>query len=297
MNNFLIGQYGGFDYQRFERDYRASFYGIEACLFESEEDTLNLIQESQKHNFNVGIHFPLRAGRSHTRDALFLSKDDRVREDAFEWIKQELDYLTKVKPKYVLFHYPKPVILDDRVDWGKWKFADPSEYVHESSYSYEEFAKRSEELFEWLTVQSETYHFTPVLEFDALNQYIYETNLVEELLDKYNKIKLCLDTGRLYLQEKIDPFFDARRVIRKFAKYADEIHLFNLQYTDRWLQHHYPVLPELNPSEGWAPIEDYLNIIREENRNVKILFEHRSDLISDVELERCYNWVDNILNK
>ena len=58
---------------------------------------------------------------------------------------------------------------------------------------------------------------------------------------------------------------------------------------------HYPALPELNPAEGWAPIEDYLRIIREENSEVKIMFEHRSDLITAEQLEHCYEWVNGIL--
>ncbi len=33
-----------------------------------------------------------------------------------------------------------------------------------------------------------------------------------------------------------------------------------------------------------------------ENKTVKIQFEHRSDLISDADLERGYRWVDEVLN-
>ncbi|MBY9086277.1 sugar phosphate isomerase/epimerase, partial [Paenibacillus sp. HN-1] len=108
--------------------------------------------------------------------------------------------------------------------------------------------------------------------------------------------KLCLDTGRLHLQDKIDPFFDSRQVVRKYVKYAEVIHLWNLQYTDKIEKYHYPVLPEQRPEKGWAPIEEYLNIIRKENRDVKIQFEHRSDFLTDDDLERCYMWVDEIIN-
>ncbi|MNM63180.1 hypothetical protein D3C81_745400 [compost metagenome] len=292
----MIGQYGAFDYKKYHRDYKDTFFGIEACLFNNEEDTLNLIHESKARGFEIGVHFPLRAGRSSLRDALFLSPENRVRDEALEIIQQELDYLVRVKPRYVLFHYPKPVILDERVDWSSWRFADDKEYVYESNYSIDEFIEKSEYLFQWLSVKSEEYQFIPVLEFDALNKYVYQTDILEEFLHKYSKIKLCLDTGRLYLQDKIDPFFDSRQVVRKYAKYAEVIHLWNLQYTDKIEKYHYPVLPEQSPDEGWAPIEEYLNIIREENRNVKVQFEHRSDLINDDDLERCYMWVDEVLN-
>lgn len=46
--------------------------------------------------------------------------------------------------------------------------------------------------------------------------------------------------------------------------------------------------------DGWAPIDEYLKIIKEANNNVKIMFEHRSDLISDEELDNCYSWIESI---
>ncbi|MGZ9584503.1 sugar phosphate isomerase/epimerase [Paenibacillus marinisediminis] len=296
MYKYSIGQYGSFDYNKFHRDYKPSFHGIEACLFEKEEDTINLVNEAMKHGFEIGIHFPLRAGQSEWRDALFLSSDETIYQASLELIQRELEYLISVKPRYVLFHYPKPIILDDRVDWTTWRFTDPLEYVYESEYAIEVLIERSEFLFQWLSDKSEEFNFIPVLEFDALNRYIYDTDLLEAWLVKYPKIRLCLDTARLYLQDRIDPHFHAVDVIRKFVKYADVIHLSNCQFIDKVVQRHFPVLPELSPSEGWAPIEQYLSIIREENSHLRIHFEHRSDYISDEDLERCYEWVDNILN-
>jgi hypothetical protein len=199
MKNFMIGQYGGFDYTKFNKDYREQFFGIEACLFDDAADTIILIKEAKLANFHIGIHFPFRAGKSEFRDPLFLSQDNVTRANAFELVQNELDYLTALKPKYILFHYPKPVILDDRADWEKWRFGDSREFVYESDYSYEELIVKSEYLFQWLSLKSVEYDFTPVLEFDALNRYVYETTFLENLLEKYPRIKLCLDTGRLYL--------------------------------------------------------------------------------------------------
>ncbi|WP_433616938.1 hypothetical protein [Paenibacillus cellulositrophicus] len=133
------------------------------------------------------------------------------------------------------------------------------------------------------------------MEFDALNSYIYEHDVLEALLKKYPDIRLCLDTGRLFLQQNVDPSFQALPVIRKYAKYADVIHLWNLQYTKSSVKLRYPVLPEQRPEDGWAPIGDYLTVIREENPQVKIQFEHRSDLVSHEDLQRCYEWVDECL--
>lgn len=296
MQRFMIGQYGGFDYNKFHKDFKAEFYGIEACSFKTEEDCRTLLETAQKYGFHIGVHFPLRANPARLRDALFLSPDDNERSEAFRHIQEELDYMVKLRPDYVLFHYPKPVILDPRADWSNWRFADRREYIYEADLSLDELMQHSKNLFDWLSRKGRDYRFQPILEFDGLNSYVYQHDFLEQLLLAYPDIKLCLDTGRLYQQDKLDPNFNARALLRKYTKFASLIHLSNVQFNKSIQYDHYPVLPELSTGEGWAPIEDYLDIIREENSEVKIMFEHRSDLISAEELERCYAWVDNILN-
>jgi sugar phosphate isomerase/epimerase len=298
MNRFIIGQYGSFDNKKYKRDFREGFYGIEACSFGSGNDTANLLKEARQRGFRIGVHFPLRAGLSPLRDALFQSKDRTVRVQAYDLIQQELEFLATIKPSYILFHYPKPVILDDKVDWSKWRFAHRSEYEYESEYSFEEFKVSSEMLFEWLSLKGREYNFTPILEFDALNKYVYDDKFLVQLLEQYTGVRLCLDTARLYLQQRLDGSFDSISVLKQYAKFADTIHLSNVHIDDdnRIHNNHYPVLPTQDPREGWAPIEQYLNIIHQENKSVKIMFEHRSDWVTDEELEECYNWVHGILN-
>lgn len=297
MNNFMIGQYGKYDFNKFNRDYREDFYGIEACLFKSEEDIDHLVNESGKRGFNIGIHFPLRSGVHKLRDPQFLAADEKVRTSAFECIEEELNYIGRkcIRPQYVLFHYPKPVILDGNTDWRNWRFADSSEYVYESDYPDNEFIKRSECLFEWLSEKSIEYGFVPVLELDAVSKYIYKTSILEELLDRFERIKLCIDTARLHIQDMTEVLFDPADIIGRFSKYAKVIHLSNAKVTDCVEHAHFPALPGLKQSEGWANIESYLEIIRQNNPNVKIMFEHRSDLISDEELGICYSWVSGLL--
>jgi sugar phosphate isomerase/epimerase len=260
---------------------------------------MRLVQEAQKAGFRLGVHFPLRAGRFPLRDPQFLTADDASRAAVYNAVEQELEFLAVVvQPAYVLFHFPKPVILDDTVDWSGWRFADRSEYVYERSYSLDEFTENSESLFAWLSEKGEAFGFTPVLELDALNHYIYEKDALRPLLDKYPGIKLCLDTARLFLQERIDPRFDAKSIIKRYAKYAETIHLSNvrLNQENKVAQSRFPALPSLDPDEGWAPIEAYLHLVRQHNKDVKIMFEHRSDEVSDEELQECYNWVERMLS-
>lgn len=296
MNRFMIGQYGYFNQDKHIRDFKDSFYGVEACLLEDDTQIKQLIETAKYEKFNIGIHFPLRAHRWKLRDPQFLSKDNEIRNSSYMYMRDEINFLQEVMPKYILFHYPKPVILAKSVNWTTWRFADGSEYYYEDEYSYKEFIEKSEELFTWLTEISIKHEFIPVLELDALNKYVYDSDLLEILLNRYSQVRLCLDIGRLHLQDKLDKNFNSFDVTSRFAKYAEVIHLWNVKVNNNLEHSHFPVLPNLLPEEGWADIEKYLNIIKKENKSCKILFEHRSDLISDKELDLCYRWVNNILS-
>lgn len=83
-------------------------------------------------------------------------------------------------------------------------------------------------------------------------------------------------------------------IIKKYEKYTEVVHLWNIKVSGNLGNNHFPELPNLKVEDGWAPIEEYLKIIAEENANVRIMFEHRSDLISDEELEKCYSWISKI---
>ena len=297
MKNFIIGQHGFFDYKKFRKDFRGGFYGIEACLLDSEEDIENLAAEACRNNLKIGIHYPLRGKVHKHRDPQFLASAADVRHGFFNSIKTELDYISDkgLKPEYILFHYPKPVILNKQHDWSRWRFTDGSEFVYESEYSYNEFAQRSRQLFEWLAEQGEKYGFIPVLELDAVCTYIKETTLLEELLESFSEIKLCLDMARLHFQTLTDPSFNTDDILKRFSKYTVLIHLSNTRITDNTVYAHFPALPGLKPEDGWADMNNYLPIIGKINRNVKVLFEHRSDLISDEELDKCYKWAGQLL--
>lgn len=91
MQRFMIGQYGGFDYNKFHKDFKAEFYGVEACSFKTEKDCRTLLEAAQKYGFHIGVHFPLRANPARLRDALFLSQDDNERSEAFRHIQEELE--------------------------------------------------------------------------------------------------------------------------------------------------------------------------------------------------------------
>ncbi|MEW4369390.1 sugar phosphate isomerase/epimerase [Paenibacillus kandeliae] len=296
-NQFMIGMYGGLDMIKFKRDYRDSFYGIEACLFEKKDDMDQLRELAVQNGMKIGVHFPLRAHTYPFRDAPILAKCQQMRDDAYKAVAQELEYLSTYRPTYVLFHYPKPVILDSHVDWSIWTFGDSSEYEYSNDTSIAIIRQLSQEWFEWIQKQAKRYDFIPVMELDTWSSWFYKERWFLDLLDTYCDIRICLDMQRLYLQQRIDPDFDVLRIIRQLAPYTYSIHVSNMQCSvnGEILNRHYPVLPEQSTAAGWAPIAEYLKTIFNINGNVKIMFEHRSELISETELERCYSYLRDII--
>lgn len=91
MKKFMIGMHGKYDDIKLKRDYREDFYGIEVCLSENEKDIEKLIDNTERKEIKIGIHFPLRAGILRLRDPQFLSLDEDERRNAFRYIEEELE--------------------------------------------------------------------------------------------------------------------------------------------------------------------------------------------------------------
>ena len=70
----------------------------------------------------------------------------------------------------------------------------------------------------------------------------------------------------------------------------------NLRVKDNLVNNHYPALRRLKPEQGWADIAKYIGIIKRENNQFKVLFEHRSELISEQELNYCYQWISELIS-
>lgn len=294
MKRFMIGQFDRFDINRQNRDFRDYFFGIEVNQMESLAELQILKDNIINRNLKIGIHFPLLKNQWRSRDPQYLSKDNKTYEESINYMESEFSRAEEFNPEYILLHYPKPVILDNKVNWSSWRFYDDTEYYYESEISYKYFEERSSNFFKILSEQGKKYNFTPVLELDGLNKYVYGTNLLEDLLDEYPTIKLCLDFGRIHLQDCLDDNFIGRNIIKKFGKYTHLVHLWNAKVYENG---HFPALKSLNVADGWGDMDSYFKALNEVNDAYKVLFEHKSHLISDVELEECYQWTYDLVNR
>lgn len=294
-NRFMIVLFEQFNLIRYNRDMQTNFLGVQACEYDNVDEIKKLTEQIKNDNKRLGIHFPLRANQWKFRDPQYLSQDCNQRIESFDFMDKEFKYLKDLDTMFVLLHYPKPVILDDSVDWTNWKFADKTEYNYESEYSYDEFRKKSRYFFQWLSNKSKELNILAILELDAINKYIYDTNLLIDLLEEFDNIKLCIDIGRLHIQDKLDKNFDPFEFISKTAKYVEVVHLWNVQVSSKITHSHYPVLPCQKVEDGWADIAKYIKTINLYNNTYKIVFEHYSDVINDYQLEECYTWIKSLL--
>lgn len=291
MTEYFIGMHVNFDDEKHDRDFTSEISGIEFCNFDKKEEIQRMIDIHQRDKFKIGIHFPLDKSSYKYRDPLLLSLDKDERLEALEAVEKELRIGKDIGVEYLLIHFPKPMVVDKSLEWSKCYFSHDGEIVDETQYSFDLFRLNCHEVLNKLSKLSKEYELQIVLELDILNKYFYNENLLEELLNKYTNIKLCLDSARFHVISKIDNNFDWKSFIEKMAKYTYLLHISNIMVTDKLEKGHHPVSKDLKIEDGWGNTGEFLEIISSKNKDLKILFEHRSDILSDDELNKCYQWV------
>lgn len=292
MSRFLIGMYGGFDEHKYKRDFRPGFFGVEACLFQEDQDVDKLVRKAREEGFDFGVHYPLIRKDTPYRDPFLLSLDEEERGRAWEQFESEAAYAAGKGAAYILTHFPKPVLVNRSVDLRFWRFAGYKEWMFADEYPYGQLKDNLYALFVKLSDIAVKYGIQVVLENDAMATALTKGDLLTDLLARHDKVKVCLDIGRLHLQEKLDTAFQAMEFAEKTAPYTYLVHLWNTNPSQNQAGGHYPVLPEQKPQDGWADTAAFIRTIKNHNPDVKILYEHRSDLVSDEDLDRCYDWVE-----
>lgn len=292
MAEYFIGMPNHFDQKKFDRDFISpEFTGIEFCSFASDAEIQEIVEFTKLKNIKIGIHFPLNKSSYKYRDPLLMSLDEVEHRLAMDALHKEMNFAGEIKADYLLIHFPKPMILDKNLSWDKCRLVSYDQPIDQEEYPYELFKNKASELLDHLTELSRVSGVQVVLEIELINKYLYQGNLLRELLDQYPEIKICLDSARLHVLSKIDPEFDCLRFIEEMAPYTYLVHLSNIRVDEKIEQGHHPVLKRLAIDNGWCDIDQFLKVISQKNTDLKILYEHRSDIITDSELQECYEWV------
>lgn len=296
MNNFLIGFYGKCDEEKYERDFVDGFYGVEACMFPDVDEADKLFKKARLNNFNWGAHYPLVRKNSAIRDPLFISPDKEERKKVFADFENETELVARYDGKYILAHFPKPVLVSDTFDFTYWRFANDKEWMYEKDYPIERLHHNLYDMFFQLDKISKKHSILIVLENDAISPYLFNSPVLTDLFEEFNSIKACLDIGRLHLQQQSDRGFNGTEFAAKLAPYTFLIHLWNTSPAKNLEGGHLPVSSAQKSKDGFADVKTYLEVIFAIKRDVKILFEHNSSLITKDELMNCYKWVESIQN-
>jgi sugar phosphate isomerase/epimerase len=288
VNNFLIGFYGRCDEEKYDRDFIDNFYGIEACMFPDIEEVQKLAKKSQTNRFHWGAHYPLIQKKSITRDPLLISLNREDREKAFFDFEKEAKLVSQYGGKYILTHFPKPVLISDTFDFTFWRFASDKEWLYEKDYPIEELDHNLYAMFSHLEEISKRHNIQVILENDAISQYLSQSSVLENLFGEFNSIKACLDIGRLHLQQMVDSEFKGMEFAKKLAPFTSLIHLWNTNPVQNLHGGHLPVSPSQKSEDGFADVRAYLEAIFARAKDAKILFEHNSNGMTREELQNCY---------
>lgn len=297
MQAFMIGLWGRFDEAKYRRDLKEGFYGAELCQFPHRDEVNRAVDMIKADGFRWGCHYPLLQNNRPTRDPLFLSPHEAERNRAFDDFETEARLVAELGGQYILAHFPKPVLLSEDFDFTRWRFGNDQEWIYEKDYprghgtQNNPLRENLHGMFDRLSQISEKYALPVVLENDWMPASLLRDRLMEDLLESFHNVRLCLDIARLHLQETADPGFDGVAFAAQFARYAFLLHLSNTSPAQNAVGGHLPVSPLQKPEDGYADVQKYLKAVCPQCPDAKILFEHRSELLTDGELADCYRWV------
>ncbi|MBN4063082.1 MAG: hypothetical protein COA82_07905 [Alkaliphilus sp.] len=292
--NYYIGMHNEFDKSKFERDIIGKISGIELCNFKNISEVRAVKKLADQKNLKLGIHFPLLRSSYKYRDPMVTSVEKYEYEEAFQALEMELKFAKQIEAEYLLIHFPKPMVLDPRLNWSMLKFGT-HDAVYENELTSIEFITTCESAMDRLEKMSEIAGIPIVLEIEIINKWLYEKEWFVNLLDKYKNISICLDSARLHIQGVIDDNFDISQFVSRLSSYTKNLHIANIQVRNGVEKRHYPALPELKEQDGWCNIVQFTSSIEDRSKLQNVLYEHKSDSITLDELRECYSWIESQL--
>ncbi len=294
MVKYYIGLHGEFDKRKYEKDFTKHISGIELCNFKSTEEVDEIYALSLSEAFDLGVHFPLYQSSYKYRDPLVTSHDLGEVEAAFDAIENELVCSKNINARYLLIHFPKPMLIDSRMDWTLVKY-QAHDAIASEAYSEKSFVLACKQALIRLNALSLKHEIPIVLELEFMNTWFYSGDWFIEALDQNKALSICLDMARIHLQNHMDPGFDQYDFVRKLSKYTRVLHVANLQIRESDTVRHHPAFPELLEENGWANIEKLLSCLDDRSRLHSVLFEHRTEGIGREKVITCYEWIRSLL--
>ncbi len=299
---FMTGVHGAFVAEKLTRETRSGFHGIEVSCLRDWDEVRQVTTFARDNGLAVGVHFPLI--RDHypcvSLHPWLISTNEDVRNAGFQAVARDLEAACSLGAEYLIVHYPKPALLDERFDWSDWRIVSGGEAVDRRTTTRSQQEDLSYAAFDRLSLLARQTSAKLVVEHDILNAWHYESldqrALLPRLFSTYPGLGFCADAGRLHLQEATDPAFDAERFLSLMLPHITNVHVWNVQVGTNRFGGHHPARPCLNGRDGWGDIAGMLQVLASLQES-HVMFEHRADEVSDQELDECYAWVASLLSQ
>lgn len=291
MKKYYIGIHDGLDHKKIKRDLKAHFHGMEVCNLQSEEEWEKLQRIAKEKAVTLGVHFPRLKSDFHMRDPWINHPRDVLNHEGLQAIEKTLLTLKDLEDSYLLVHFPKPLVLDQQLDWSLARLPDDG-YIDSKTMTKTQFHQACHQAMSKLNALSEKHGIPIVLEVELMHHWLYEGDFLLNALARYRRLSLCADSARMHVMDHIDKRFRMIPFLRRHAAYISNVHLSNLHIGKGITDAHHPPLQALNTQEGWCDIEAFIKALNSRYPH-RVLYEHQSSRITDQALEACYEWTAN----
>ncbi|OHW61948.1 xylose isomerase-like TIM barrel [Andreesenia angusta] len=258
---------------------KRGFKRVQICQkFSKTEDVTSLLKLSREKGIKISFHAPIFHQVDHAA-TYYLSKNFRLREATFEILEINMKMAQCLPSEYVVIHFTSKTMKDESYD------------------SYEEMMKIARRSVKRLGKLAEKYSLKVNIEYASYDEKFRDPDEWIELVKDQSDVGICLDIGQLFTNCKALKL-DFHEKLRDILPYTNAVHIWNTRDESDLDKFGYiPVNPSQSPEEGWIDIEKSIEIIKEQKREIPIIFEPNFDYSGEEYFSEGLDWVNNIIGK
>lgn len=253
------------------------FQRVQICQkFSKTEDVTSLLRLSREKAIKISFHAPIFHQVDPT-STYYLSRNSRLREATFEILEINMKMAESLPSEYVVIHFTSKTMENEEYE------------------SHEELMKIAKRSVKRLSKLSESYGLKINLEYESCGDKFRNPEDWVELVKDYDDIGICLDIGQLFINCKIEGY-DFYEKLEEILPYTNVVHIWNVKDVFDLEKFGYiPVHPSQSPNDGWIDIEKSLDMIKEQNREIPIIFEPNFNYGGEEYFSEGISWVNSIM--
>lgn len=256
---------------------KAGFKRVQLCQkFSKSEDVTSLLKLAIEQDIKISYHAPVFHQADPTA-TYYLSNNERLRDATFEILDINLRMAQCLPADYVVIHFTSKTMLNETYE------------------SKEQVMNLAQESLKRLDELSEKYGVKINLEYASFEEHFSDPKDWLNLIKLSYHVRLCLDLGQLYKDCK-NKDYDFYEKLRELLPYTRVVHIWNMKEIGDWEEKGYiPVHPSQDPADGWIDIQKAVNIIKEENRDIPIIFEPNFTYRGEEYFSEGIDWVNHLM--